>query len=152
MSEKEAAVYVVPDTGEQIDLEQYLDEKGRRMTPDGLEIVDSRPMAPPVGYKKQPSMVDHIRELIRSEKLRLAAEEAGHESFEEADDFDVGDDYDPSTPYEADFDPMTDQERAALTSEGRNVEAILGPAPKPSKNDKEAPAEPPAAPGQGDAQ
>lgn len=69
------------------------------------EVVSAIPVAPPVGYKKQPSMVDHIRGLVRSEHLRWAAEGAGAETFEEADDFDVGDDYDPSSPYEDDSYP-----------------------------------------------
>lgn len=71
----------------------------------GREIPDPTPMAPPVGYKKQPSMVDHIRSMVRSELLRQSVAAEGLETFEEAEDFDVGDDYDPTTPYEAVFDP-----------------------------------------------
>jgi len=74
-------------------------------TPDGREIVSNVPMAPPLGWKKQPSMIDHIRNLVRSERLRQEVESAGFETPEEADDFDVGDDYDPSSPYEHNFDP-----------------------------------------------
>lgn len=72
---------------------------------DGHEVVDSVPMAPPVGYEKQPSVTDRIRAMVQSELLRREAAEAGVETFEEADDFDVGDDIDPSTPYEENFDP-----------------------------------------------
>lgn len=69
----------------------------------GQEIVDQRPVAMPVGYKKPEPLADTIRRLIRVE----ASEEAmrnGQETFEEADDFDVGEDYDPTSPYEMDFD------------------------------------------------
>lgn len=68
------------------------------------EITDPTPMAPPVGYKKQPSIWEQQRALIRSE-LSRRAEEHGLETFEEADDFEVGDDFDPSTPYEETFEP-----------------------------------------------
>lgn len=142
--------YIVPDTGETIDLEEYLDAKGRRLTPDGREIPDPTPVAPPVGYIRQPSLVEQIRAMVRSEKLRQEAEGMGAESFEEADDFDVGDDYDPSSPYEADFEPMDPADRAALASQGKDVDAIVPP--KPSKKAKEAPEEPPADPDEGDAQ
>lgn len=90
-----------PESGETI----YVNAKGRRQTLDGREIPDPTPMDPPIGYKKQPSMFEQMRELIKSEKLRAAAEEAGVETFEEGDDFDVGDDFDPESPYEHNFDP-----------------------------------------------
>lgn len=79
--------------------------KGKPLTKTGAEIPDPVPMAPPIGYKKQPTMVDHIRTMIRSEKLRQEVEAAGFETMEEADDFDIGDDVDPASPYEHNFDP-----------------------------------------------
>ena len=142
--------YIVPATGETVDLEEYLDEKNRRLTPDGLEIPDPTPIAPPIGYVKQPSLVAQIRAMVRSEKLRLEAEAMGAETFEDADDFDVGDDFDPTSPYEADFEPMDPVDLAALSSQGKNVDAIVPP--KPSKKEKEAPQEPPASPDEGEAQ
>lgn len=69
------------------------------------EVMDPTPMEPPLGYKKQPSMVELIREQIRSARLAEEAEAAGMETFEESEDFDVGDDYDPQSPYENEFDP-----------------------------------------------
>lgn len=74
------------------------------LTTDGREIPDPTPLAPSVGFIQQPSMIDNIRNMIRSERLRQEAEAAGYETPEEADDFDVGDDYDPTSPYEHDFD------------------------------------------------
>lgn len=145
-----AREYIVPGTGETVDLEEYLDDKNRRLTPDGLEIPDPTPVAPPVGYVKQPSLVEQIRAMVRSEKLRLEAEAMGAETFEDADDFDVGDDFDPTSPYEADFEPMDPVDLAALSSQGRDVDAIVPP--KPSKKEKEAPQEPPASPDEGEAQ
>lgn len=70
----------------------YLDQYGR-------EVPDPTPVAPPIGYKKQPSMVDHVRALV-AHGLRERAEQMGFETWEEANDFDVGDDVEPETPYE----------------------------------------------------
>lgn len=76
------------------------------LTDEGYEIPDPTPMAPPVGYKKQPSMVDNIRAMVRSEMLRREAEAAGFESFEDSEDFgEDDDDRLPTTAYEAVFDP-----------------------------------------------
>lgn len=73
-----------------------LDELGR-------EILDSTPMAPPVGYVRQPSLTEQIRAMVRAESLRHAAMEQGFETFEESNDFDV-DDAEPSSVYERDID------------------------------------------------
>lgn len=79
--------------------------KGKQLDDRGRELLDPRPVAPPVGYKRQPSMVEHIRNMVRSEMLAQAAQQADVDTFEEADDFDVGDDYDPRSPYEEVFEP-----------------------------------------------
>lgn len=74
---------------------------------DGQEFLDPTPIDPPIGYTQQPSMHEYVRELIRSERLRQEAEEAGLETFDEADDFETDEgDIDPLTPYEGDFDPI----------------------------------------------
>lgn len=68
----------------------------------GELVPDPTPMAPPVGYRPQPSMVDIIRR-----QVQLASEEAkraGAESLEEADDFDVDDDPELKSPYELDVE------------------------------------------------
>lgn len=80
----------------------YLDDLGR-------EVLDPRSMAPPVGYVKQPSMVDIQRAQIQEAIRNLTPEDA--ETFEEADDFDVNDDFDPNSPYEEIFDPAPPQAR-----------------------------------------
>lgn len=68
------------------------------------ETPDPTPMAPPIGYKKQPSIWEQQREMIR--QIRLQEHDDGMETFEEADDFDVDDDFEPSTPFEKGFDPV----------------------------------------------
>lgn len=73
----------------------------------GRELLDGTPIAPPVGYRKTPTMVEHIREMVRSERLAAEAAAAGFETFEEADDFNIADEDGemPSSPHENEFDP-----------------------------------------------
>lgn len=75
------------------------------LTAEGREVLSSVPIAPPIGYKKQPSLAETIRAMVRQEKLAQELDAQGYETFEEADDFDVDDDFDPGHPYEAEFDP-----------------------------------------------
>lgn len=93
-----------PATGEVLNHKSYpLDEFGR-------ELLDPTPMQPPAGYKKQESMFEIVRRMVRSEKLALEAQKLGAETFEEANDFDVGDDFEPETPYETEeLDGMVDE-------------------------------------------
>lgn len=74
---------------------QYLDLHGR-------ELPNPVPLAPPVNYKKQPTIAEQMRAMIRQASYEAAS--AGAETEEEANDFDVGEDFDPTTPYEHDFD------------------------------------------------
>ena len=68
----------------------------------GNEIPDNTPVAVPAGFRKQESLQDQMRRMIRTE-MAMEAQAQGFESFEDADDFDV-DDLDPSSPYEEHFD------------------------------------------------
>lgn len=81
-----------------------LNPKGRRFDDAGRYYPDPTPIAPPVGYKRSPTIAEQLRAMVRSEHVRQAADQAGADTFEEADDFDVGDDYDPRSPWEETFD------------------------------------------------
>lgn len=70
---------------------------------DGSEAPDPQPMFVASGLKKPETLQQQIRRMIRNE-ASLYAMEHGSESFEEADDFDIGDDFDPESPYELEFD------------------------------------------------
>lgn len=108
----------------------YLDQ-------DGRELVSDRPVEAAIGYKPQPSLAEQIRQMIRSEKLQAAYQDA--ESFEEADDFDIDDDeVDPSTPYERDFDGLSVAELKA-----RHLEAGKALQDAETRLVKEAAGEPP---------
>ncbi len=114
------------------------------------------PLAPPLGFIRQPSITEQIRDMVRSETLKNAAELSGHGSFEDEDDFDVGDDYDPRSPYENEFDPsiseLTEAGTAAQTErEEAGPSQKAGPAPAPDPEPQKAPqpspeATPPATP------
>lgn len=76
-----------------------------KLDKNGHEIVDPKPMALPVGFKRPETLAEQVARLVRSQHLADAVAAAGYETFEEADDFDIPDDpIDPSTPYEHDFD------------------------------------------------
>jgi len=74
------------------------------LTEDGRELPDSTPVAPPIGWNPQPSLALRMRQMIATELSRIAAEQ-DFETMEESDDFEVGDDFDPTSPYEYNFDP-----------------------------------------------
>lgn len=103
----------------QLDLETYIKKlEAKGYTKDGNIILDPTPMAPPIGYKKAPSMVEIVRDMVRSEKLAQEAREAGFETFEESEDFDVGDEPELlRSPYENQFDPPLEE----LLKEGRKA-------------------------------
>lgn len=114
-------------------IEEEIPERPLRSELDanGHEIPDPIPMAPPIGYLKQPSMIENIRAMIRSENLRREAESAGKETFDEADDLDdpEADDYEPSSPYEMRFEPTPVNELRRRQSDASKPPA---PSPEPS--------------------
>lgn len=147
-----------PETGEIL-----MDEYGR-------EIPDPHPMEIPLGHKRPETLAEQVQRLVRHSVSAYAALH-GHETFAESEDFDVEDDFDPSTPYEEEFDPVLGRdltpahflnpetrealkneylaaERNAIRAEARQTaidEAFKRskrpPQPEPSKN---APSPPPS--------
>lgn len=90
-------------------------KKKRADSPTRYEKLDPTPAAIPLKFKRVESQADKMRRIIREEMSR-AAEDSGMESFEEADDFAIEDDYDPRSPYEqtleqelAGYEPAGDQ-------------------------------------------
>lgn len=101
---------------EQVDLEDYLEKtRSRGLNDRGQLIPDPTPIAPPIGYKRQPTMVEMVRQMVQSENLAREARAAGVETFEESEDFDVGDDgEDLRSGFENDFDPDLAEVREAV--------------------------------------
>lgn len=78
----------------------------------GREIPDPTPVEIPVGFHRPPSLREQFARFMR-EELSARAVDAGMESFEEADDFDVPDDPpDPASPWELNFDQMSTPTRS----------------------------------------
>lgn len=75
---------------------------------EGYEKPDPKPMEPPLGYNRTPSMMETMRAQIVAELARRAQLEEGAESADEADDFYVEDDPFPASPHEQDIDPPMD--------------------------------------------
>lgn len=80
-----------------------------RLDNNGHEIPDPTPLELPVGFKKQETVAQMVQRLVRRD-LSEYAERHGHETFAEADDFELEEDPDPFTPYETEFDPMLGRE------------------------------------------
>lgn len=98
--EKPVEEYYDEATGE------VLDRLGRRLNRLGQELPDPRPIRPPIGFVQQPPLHELIRQMVHSELLAREAQEEGYGSFDEEDDFEVeDDDYDPTSPWEEDFEP-----------------------------------------------
>lgn len=127
-------VQVFRRRSKQIDLEEYIERQKARGFEGAKQVVDSTPMAPPIGYKPTPSMVDIIRQMVRSERLAQAAQESGYETFEESEDFDIGDEpEDLRSGFENDFDPPLEEllkaGREALATRQLNSAASSASAP-----------------------
>lgn len=116
----------------------------------GKETISDVPKAAPLKMRRPANHWDDIRALIRQE-MSEAASNQGMESFEDADDFDVGDDFDPTSPYELNFDPdFTDQSnvmkeevpdgeqqsnnQTSVDSSSSTTENIQDPITKPQDN------------------
>lgn len=86
----------------------------------GIEMPDPRPVAMPVGFERPEPLNDVIRRLVQRE-VSVVAEQRGMESFEEANNFDTGEDNDdPLTPAEkaAEFgERLVDDRKAVLEAE-----------------------------------
>lgn len=93
---------------------------------DGAEHLDPTPMQPPLGYKKIPSLRDQIRQMVMEHHKQL--EDNDPESIEEADDFEMEEDYDPHSRWENDFEPSI-KELKKLYAERLAAEAAAASPP-----------------------
>lgn len=89
--------------------------------PTKYEQVDPTPMEIPAGFKKPESLNEMVQRLVRRQ-LSDAAEASGMESFDESEDFEIDDMFDPSSPYEEVFDPVLN--RGITLDEFRKNEAV----------------------------
>jgi hypothetical protein len=82
------------------------------------EHISDKPVAVPLGCSKPESLHKTMQRLFKQMQDEALANQA-LESPEDADDFDVGDDFDPQSPYEYDFDPALKE-----TAHGENTQFV----------------------------
>lgn len=87
-----------------------------RLTSDGKEKADPTPAALPVGYKHPLSLDQKIQLMVRS-AVSAAADEQGYETFDEANDFEIGD----NDPMDSTFD---DEDTAIAVNDPYVKEAV----------------------------
>lgn len=109
---------VVAPAVEEFCTKPYFDEDGVQVASgiglDGKEYPDPVPFSVPVGYVPPPDLMDMIRRMVHSEMAQTILKDAGIETIDEADDFDIEDDpLDPLTPYERVFLPPASPPAAA---------------------------------------
>lgn len=80
-----------------------------RHNEDGEELLNPTPMQPPLGYKRAPTLAEQIRHQVMVAKLEALNDL--EETEDEADDFEVGDDFEPMSKYENDHIPTIKQLR-----------------------------------------
>lgn len=78
----------------------------------GREIPDPTPLELPAGRKRPETLAEQVQRLVRHQ-VSAYAELHGHETFADADDLEVDDDFDPSSPFELEFDPILGREITA---------------------------------------
>lgn len=72
----------------------------RAIIQDGVELHNPTPVAIPAGHQAPESLEQRIQRVLRTELSRQAGDQ-GHETFDEANDFDVPEeDTDPISQYE----------------------------------------------------
>lgn len=97
---------------------------------EGREVPDPTPMELPIGYVEPPSIVQLIRKMIRDHEIEKGLGDGEFESFDEADDFDVGDENaeELRSGFENDFEPPeVDNVRKRVVSEQAKGKASKKP-------------------------
>lgn len=88
---------------------------------EGRELTDPTPMQPPLGYRRTLSLSEQIAQQVRVAKLQLLEEMKLEETEDEADDFEVGDDFEPLSPHENDHMPTL----ANLKKQAREINLAI---------------------------
>lgn len=84
---------------------------------------DPTPTAVHLNFDHPPSLAEQVARLVRSERFKAAMDSADMETFEEANDFVVGDDYEPDSPHEETYDGQFDNEAAMELERSNRIKA-----------------------------
>lgn len=109
------------------------------------EHIDPRPMAVAVKYRRPPTLKEQMDQFMRSKELRELAMDNNIETFDQAEDFEVGEAdplarfFDTPTPFEEEFEGQFEQtaDEIRRTVDERVREAKAAKAAK-DKADREA--------------
>jgi len=96
---------MVHDTTKPSDVEKAPKRSPDKHNEDGGEILDPTPMQPPLGYKKSLSLSEQIAQQVRIAQLKILEDSLLEETEDEADDFEVGEDFEPLSAHENDHMP-----------------------------------------------
>lgn len=86
-------------------------DKENRFSAEGKEILNPTPMQPPLGFKRQPSLSELVRQQIAAMRH---IEDNEPETEEDADDFDIDDDPIVASRWENDMVPSIKEAKAEL--------------------------------------
>jgi len=81
----------------------------RRPACNRAEVLDPTPVAMPVGFSRPPSMQELIARLV-DKRFQQQLSESGFETIDEAEDFDMPDEFEPSSPHELVVDEHSGRE------------------------------------------
>jgi hypothetical protein len=87
-----------PDTGEVFEEEYPVGYVG--LDANGHEILDDTPVSLPTRFLRPQNLLAQMRAVV--EEMNIRAQENQLETWEEANDFDIGDDFEPSSSWEVD--------------------------------------------------
>jgi len=121
---------------------------------NGGEILDPTPLEPPLGYRKTPSLSEQIQQQVRIAQLKILEDSLDPETEDEADDFEIGDDYEPLSKHEnenmptlanlkkraAEIQAAIKKRNTELAIEGyknsiKKTQAVTSPPAQPENND-----------------
>lgn len=82
---------------------------------EGREVMDPNPIAAPLRFKREPTYFEQVRNQVKFE-ISQAASNQGFDTFEEANDFAIGDDFEPLSRHEETYGPdgLSDFERGSF--------------------------------------
>ena len=72
--------------------------------PGFYDKTDPTPPAIPLKWKRPPTLQEQVARMVHSEQFKQYMEREGFETIDEAEDFEVGDDYVPEAPHELVYD------------------------------------------------
>lgn len=104
---------------------------------DGREVLDPTPVEVPLHFRRPPTLQEQIKQFVRGEFSRQAADD-GFDTFEEADDFEIDEDPDPISKYRV-VEAQEERPLQVAPQERKSAEPAVAPSnpasPRPSSGE-----------------